>query len=257
MRRLKLNARGVVMSSRPELKLDWCTHEAAKFACQHWHYSKTVPVSKTAKIGVWESGVYIGALIYSVGAGPACSHSAKRFLLPEMSFCELQRVALSRHEWPVSKMLGISLKMIQKEFKGLRCVISYADPHESHHGGIYQASNWIYAGPSAATPKWFNLKTKKQVHDRNVTPSGKVKFKGTLKPCSLLSDCVRTEMPPKHKYFYPLDDEMRAKIEPLRQPYPKRVRSADSGTPDNQSGGGGATPTRTLLNPPLPPVGKQ
>ena len=34
------------MSSRPELKIDWATHEAAKYACLHWHYSKTIPTGK-------------------------------------------------------------------------------------------------------------------------------------------------------------------------------------------------------------------
>jgi hypothetical protein len=53
-------------------------------------------------------------------------------------------------------------------------------------------------------------------------------------------------MPGKHRYLMPLDDAMREQIEPLRQPYPKRVRSADSGTSGDQPEGGGATPTRTL-----------
>jgi hypothetical protein len=53
----------------------------------------------------------------------------------------------------------------------------------------------------------------------------------------------------KNRYLMPLDAEMKARIEPLRKPYPKRERSADSGTPGNQSGRGGATPTRSLQTP--------
>ena len=50
----------------------------------------------------------------------------------------------------------------------------------------------------------------------------------------------------KHKYLMPLDDEMRKQIEPLRKPYPKRVRSVDSDTATVQVAEGGANPTRTL-----------
>jgi len=50
----------------------------------------------------------------------------------------------------------------------------------------------------------------------------------------------------KHKYVMPLDGEIRAKIEPLAKPYPKRAGSADSGTPGIQPGRGGATPTSAL-----------
>jgi hypothetical protein len=50
------------------LYLDWCSHEAAKFAVEHWHYSKVIPKSKLAKIGVWEDGTFIGAIIFGVGA---------------------------------------------------------------------------------------------------------------------------------------------------------------------------------------------
>jgi hypothetical protein len=49
--------------SKAILKLDWCSHEAAKYACEHWHYSKCVPKQKTVKIGVWENSVFIGCVI--------------------------------------------------------------------------------------------------------------------------------------------------------------------------------------------------
>jgi hypothetical protein len=35
--------------SKAILKLDWCSHEAAKYACENWHYSKCVPNQKTVK----------------------------------------------------------------------------------------------------------------------------------------------------------------------------------------------------------------
>ena len=58
------------MSSRPELKLNWCSHAAAKYAVEHWHYSKRLPNQKLVKIGVWEFGIFRGAVIFGDGANP-------------------------------------------------------------------------------------------------------------------------------------------------------------------------------------------
>jgi hypothetical protein len=54
--------------SKADLRIDWATHEAAKYACEHWHYSKCMPSGKLVKIGVWEDDIYIGAIIYGRGA---------------------------------------------------------------------------------------------------------------------------------------------------------------------------------------------
>lgn len=54
--------------SKPTLKLDWCSHEAAKYAVEHWHYSKCMPKSKLAKVGVWEDDRFIGVVMFGVGA---------------------------------------------------------------------------------------------------------------------------------------------------------------------------------------------
>jgi hypothetical protein len=152
--------------NKADLKLDWCSHEAAKYAVEKWHYSGRVPKSKLAKVGVWESGKFVGCVIFGVGATPEI---AKPFGLVATQVVELVRVALSNHRAAVSRIIAIALKIVHKANPGLRVVVSFADSSQGHHGGIY--------------------------------------------------------------------------------PYPKRERSADSGTPGNQPGGGGATPTRSLQTP--------
>lgn len=129
--------------SQVDLKLDWATHEAAKYAVEHWHYSQRMPKNKLAKIGVWEGGTFIGCIIYGVGA---TANIAKPYGLKNTEVCELVRVALSSHKSPVSRIVKISLLMLKRTFSGLRIVVSYADSSQNHHGGIYQAGNWIYTG---------------------------------------------------------------------------------------------------------------
>lgn len=51
----------------------------------------------------------------------------------------------------------------------------------------------------------------------------------------------------KHRYLYPLDEEMRKQIEPLRKPYPKQCAvSIDSDATDFQPVEGGVIPITAL-----------
>ena len=41
------------LSNKSDLHLNWASHQAALYACQKWHYSKSLPTGKLVKIGVW------------------------------------------------------------------------------------------------------------------------------------------------------------------------------------------------------------
>ncbi|WP_449441465.1 Mom family adenine methylcarbamoylation protein [Serratia entomophila] len=47
---------------------------------------------------------------------------------------------------PVSQILAKAIKFLSAVCPGLRLIVSYADKDQNHHGGIYQATNWIYEG---------------------------------------------------------------------------------------------------------------
>jgi len=221
--------------AKPDLKLDWCGHDAATFAVMRWHYSKAMPKSKLAKIGVWEDGKFIGVVLYGVGATNAL---VKRYGLKDTEGCELVRVALAKHRTPVSRIVAVSLRILHRDMPGVRLVVSFADPDEGHHGGIYQAGGWVYSGMSQASDEYIYKGKRWQ---------GRA-FRNKYKGMERHPDVEVVKGSSKHRYLMPLDDEMRKRIAPLSLPYPKRVRSADGGTPDDQSGGGGSNPTRTLSN---------
>ena len=218
-------------STKPELRLDWCSAKASKYAVMNWHYSKKMPRGKLVKIGIWEDGNFIGAVIFARGA----NHLAdKAYGCSATGFCELVRIAMREHKVSVSKCIALALKFLQRQSAGVELVISYADPAQGHHGGVYQASNWIYVGKGDKTREYF--KDGKWVHRREASYSpfgsgGAKSVKGL--PCRVVDG--------KHKYLYPLTPEMRAKIEPLRKPYPKRA--SDKGNHPDQGQGGGAVPT--------------
>jgi len=230
------------MSSRPELRLNWCTHEAAKYAVENWHYSKSLPPPPHNLVGAWENGKYIGAIIFARGA---TGELLSPYGLTKTEGCELVRVALAEHITPVSRIVSIAIRFLKSRCPGLKLIVSFADPHQGHHGGIYQAGNWVYAGQSAPS-SMYRDKCGKLWHERMISKTGKKKVFGKYRQVLRPTDCERIRMPGKHRYLMPLDDEIRQRIEPLRKPYPKRVRSEDSGTAGNQPVGGGAIPTRTL-----------
>ena len=213
--------------TKPELKLDWCSHEAAKYAVEKWHYSRSMPAGKLIHVGAWERGAFIGAIIYGRGAN---RNMAGEFGLKMTECCELVRVALTGHSSTVSRIVSIANRMVSQLCGGLRLIISYADPAHGHHGGIYQAMGWVFIGHSRPQSATVGM------HKRSATS----KF-GTTK------GLPKTGVTSKHKYLMPLDAAMRAQIEPLRKLYPKRVASADSGTSAIHAEGGGANPTATLL----------
>src|SRR5688572_27900813 len=108
-----------------------------------WHYSRRMPRCKLAKIGAWEDGRFIGAVVFGRGATP---NIGSPFGLDQTEVCELVRVALRDHRAPVSQIMAEARRKLRETSPGLRVIVSFADTAQDHHGGIYQADNWIYLG---------------------------------------------------------------------------------------------------------------
>lgn len=202
-----------------DLKVDWATHEAAKYACEHWHYSKSIPVPPLVKVGVYEDGKFIGVVIFSRGAS---SNLLKPYGLEQTEGCELTRVALSSHVSQVSRIVKVAILFLKKSSPGLRLVVSFADPHYGHHGGIYQAGNWIFAGETAPSKEYWH--NGKRLHSRQVSEKGWNVQQGAKRSTVKPSECEIKNTPGKYRYLLPLDKEIRKSVESLAKPYPKRTK---------------------------------
>lgn len=221
------------MPMKTNLKIDWATHEAAKYACENWHYSKCIPKSKMVKVGVWENGKYIGVIIFGVGA---TSQLVKKYNLKMEEGCELVRVALRAHQTPVTRIISIAIKFLRRSNPKLRLIVSFADPDQGHHGGIYQGGGWIYSGKSQDRDEYIFLGKRWQGR------SFRNKYKG-------LEHDPRVKIvkgSSKHRYLFPLDNGIKEQIEVLKKPYPKRAGSKDNVVSGFQSEEGGAIPTPAL-----------
>jgi len=208
--------------AKADLRIDWATHEAAKYACENWHYSKCLPVGKLVKIGAWENGKFIGVVLFGRGAN---RNMVKGYGLSQEQGCELVRISLTNHTSPVSRIAAQAIRFLKKQSPNLCLIVSYADPEQGHHGGIYQAGNWIYRGLSSPAIKiWYNGKWshKKTVDDAGVNQT----------------HLFKKRVAGKHTYLMPLDAEMRECILPLAKPYPKRAKQAMASSPEAQRQGG-------------------
>ena len=212
------------------MRIDWATHAAAKYACENWHYSKSVPVPPLVKVGVWEQGVFVGVVIFSRGAN---NNLLKPFGLKQTEGCELTRIAMTKHTFPVSRIVRLAVQFLKRNSPELRLIVSFADPSEGHHGGVYQAGNWIYTGRQPSTVEYI-APDGKQWHGRMVSKDGKIKVQGVYRKCWRVDQCKPVEKPGKHRYLMPLDDEMRQRIISLSKPYPKRDKQAMTGTQPEQ-----------------------
>lgn len=201
---------------KADLRIDWATHAAAKYACENWHYSGCLPAGKLVKVGAWEGSKFIGVVLFGRGAN---HNMVKGYGLTQDQGCELVRIALASHASPVSRIAALAMRFLKKQNPYLQLIVSYADPEQNHHGGIYQAGNWIYRGLSASAIKvWYKGKWshKKTVDDAGINQNS----------------LAKKRVAGKHTYLMPLDANMKARIMPLAKPYPKRVKQA---TDDVQS----------------------
>ena len=222
------------------LLLAWCDHAAALYACRRWHYSGTLPGGKQVRVGVWEHGRFIGAVVFARGANRCIGGP---FGLSQSECCELVRVALTKHDAPVSRIVAIAVRMLRCQSPGLRAIVSYADPDHGHHGGIYQAMGWVYTGTSNPQAPGMVV-SGRRMHKRTVSSRY-----GTCSVSVLASRGVSAFHLPqsvKYRYVLPLDKTTAERVRIMSQDYPQRAGGADSGTPVNQAGGGGAIPTPAL-----------
>lgn len=200
-----------------DLRVDWCDHKAAEYAVMHWHYSETMPNSKVVKFGIWEDNAFVGVVLYGA---PANNHLGEPYGLTQFQVCELVRVALTKHKSAVSQIVALTIKRLKESQPGLRLLVSFADPEQDHHGGIYQAMNWLYAGKTSSSDEY--IVNGKRWHGRALRHKkpGNLTTREFAKRLDPNAQTIKGSS--KHRYLYPLDRAMRKQIAPLAKPYPKR-----------------------------------
>jgi hypothetical protein len=228
---------------RAGLHVDFCSHEAAKYAVMRWHYSRAMPSSKLVRFGVWEDNKFSGAVIFGIGAN---RHLARPFSLADTEVCELVRVALAPgRRYPTSQVVAVALRLLKRQSPGLRLVVSYADLGEGHLGTLYQAGGWLYLGTSDQSYLRIHgrIVHPRTVYDRYGRGGQSVPWlRANVDP-----KAERVEMASKLRYVMPLDKAMRRQLAPQARAYPKSAAEVNPGdTSGVQPEEAGSSPSRPL-----------
>jgi hypothetical protein len=224
------------------LFIEPCSRGAARFAVEHWHYSRRLPGPGLRPFGVWEDGRFVGVVLFGAGATPEIGLP---FGLEKNEVLELVRIALQTHTTTVTRICKVAIGLLRHAEPSLRLIVSYADPNQGHIGRIYQAGNWIYVGETIGRD--LVVIHGAVMHGRCIRSrygGGSIKFlRQYVDP-----QARRAKPLYKHKYVYPLDPTIRARVEAMRKPYPQLscLASADGGMVVDQIIGGGSIPTARL-----------
>jgi len=129
-----------------------CSREMAMWLVKAHHYTHGLPAGRMQTFGAWEDRRPFGVLVFSRGA---CKDLATRFGFDQTEAVELTRIALAHHRTPTTRVVAVSLRLVEAANPGLQTVISFSDPMQSHNGHqhdgtIYRAGNWLFLGMTHA-----------------------------------------------------------------------------------------------------------
>ena len=140
--------------------------------------------------------------------------------------------------------------------KGLKLAIAYADTDAGEIGTVYQSTNWLCIGRGASTKQMVHPVTGR-VYDQKISydRARRTNFnvsRGAARRLLLGHGFMEHDSTPKWRYIYILAEgeegaAIRARIDHLIVPYPKRPKDS-SEPPATHAGEGGAAPTRALQN---------
>ena len=182
-----------------------------------YHYLHSLPGGTQLAFGVFVGNRLLGAL--TLGVGPLNAYSLVVGANPEDCLV-LTRLWLN-DELPKnseSRVLAVVVRSLRRQTQ-VKFLVSYADPAQGHLGTIYQATGWVYAGPSEATPL-YDLGDGKTRHSRSLSHAY-----GTHSVRHFRDHGVPVKLVPqqsKHRYVYFLDPKWREQLRVPAQVYPKK-----------------------------------
>ena len=238
------------------------------------HYSKKVDTRSQLHLGVFLDGKCGGAMQF----GPSVNKHASRNLFRDCGWnewIELHRMAFA--DWlprnSESRCIGYAMRWIRKTYQHISFVVSYADGAQCGDGTIYRASGFVLTDIKKNTSMWempdgevvcsivFNPGFQGNAGANSIKARyGKT---GSGAASSFLKRIGAKQLTGfQLRYIYFLDPTARDRLTVPILPFSEidkrgagmylgkqrnlSASSADSGTPGDQPGRGGANPTDAL-----------
>lgn len=201
------------------------TIKTALTVLQAHHYLRGVSVSAQC-YGAFKNNVLLGVVCF----GTPVSENVRSMLFGDQykqHVLELSRLCLIPEcNIPASQIVKAAIKALELDRKcagqsKIHCIISFADTHQGHHGGVYQAMSWYYVG---CTKKKRNIYTDPSGRIRSSRQNGKVV---TTKDAVKLGWSTEQRKTTKHRYIKLLGSKSKKKhfkksLQLSILPYPKQ-----------------------------------
>ena len=130
------------MSKVKDIRVKLISKKEADKVVKAYHYSGKVTQNSQLSFGFFIDDVLMGAAQF----GPSIDkrRMGKSLGIGMNESIELNRLAISDKlgKNTESRVLGVCLRMIRKEYPFIRCVVSFADACQCGDGTIYRASNF-------------------------------------------------------------------------------------------------------------------
>lgn len=193
------------------------TKDVADFA-RRYHYTGT-DGNVSWRWGLWDGPVLHGVVAYNLPTRSVCASVFGEDHLHRV--WHMGRLVLSdaSPRNSESRLIGGSLRAIQKDHPEVWAVLTYAATDVGHIGYVYQATNALYTGEAGHAIQYVDA-----AGNRRSDYFGGA-FVGAARAASF--GWTRHEGGPKHRYVYVLGNrrERRERLALLRYPivpYPKR-----------------------------------
>lgn len=204
----------------PELFLRSDARDEARALVLEHHYSHKWPTRCNASLTVtWHSP---GGLFGDRGPAVAAITFGYATGWKETTLELVRLVKLPGVDAPLTSLIGAAMREVRYQALD-SLVVSYADPEEGHHGGIYQAGSWEYAGPAPYPSRVFYIDGER-LHERQVSDLYGTSDKRKISDLLGARFTGTRILSPKHLYWRALNRRGKAKAKRLglkSLPYPK------------------------------------
>lgn len=184
------------------------------------HYAKRIPPIEFA-FGLYDNNnILIGVSTYATPVSNPLRNSWDN----KYKVYELNRLVINENSEKntLSFFVSQSLKLLPSP----SVIVSYADTSQNHHGYIYQATNWIYTGLSAAFKDYY-VKGMEHLHGATIFDMSRGQENRVEWLRNKFGDkLIQIDRPRKHRYFYFIGNKVQKKdilkMLPYEiEPYPK------------------------------------
>ena len=184
----------MLMSIKGKYKVRSIDTAQVKEWCLYKHYAKKIPSVIQYTFGCFDAdNLMIGVAVFGLAGNSNLNE------LEGYPIIELTRLILNdeKEKNVTSYFVSQCLKIMPH--KGY--VISFADANQNHHGYIYQATNFIYTGLSAAAEVYTNGTV--EMHSKTFSDKYGRRDKAFAKENGF--EIITKQ--PKHRYFFILNDK--------------------------------------------------